>query len=722
MIRIFNFCRPVVKASPRRRMKLAFVVCILGTCTVAVRAHAQEAAPAEVKVRGRASESQRLQRSAEAVTVVNTDRAKRQSADMGEVLARIQGVALRRMGGLGSDARFSLNGFSDDQIRFFLDGVPLDVAGYPFGIANVPVNLIDRIEIYRGVVPVRFGADALGGAVNLAGDRRYDTGANVSYQFGSFGTQRFTLGGRYRHEPSGIVARANGFFDVAKNNYDVDVLVPQTSGAQIPMTVRRFHDGYLAYGVSVEAGVVDRPWAKRLLLRGFTTGYDKDLQNDAIMSRVYGEPTYGERVSGVTVRYEQPLRENVELELVGSYAYRSIDFVDKSHWQYNWLGQRSRELRDFGRGEIDAKPRDQTEWQHTGFARATLAWTVAPEHTIRLTTTPTYATRTGEGRLRDMTVRDPLSARNTSMTLVSGAEYEFGAESRFQNIAFVKNYVYHVDGEDIELNGAGKSLEKDSLTFGAGDTLRYRVNDWLYAKASYEYATRLPRPDEVFGNGVLITPNLQLEPEVSHNANLGPRIELRRSRAGDIAVDVNAFLRESDKLIVLFGTERFYSYQNVYKTRAIGVEGSFAWTAPFRWLTLDGTVTYQDVRNASSEGLFGAFDGDRVPSKPWLFGSWGARLRFPHVLRADDWLEAFYVGRYVHRFYRNWESFGALDTKDAIDAQVTHAVGVTYWLHTDLTTLSTSFEVQNLTDAKVFDFFGVQRPGRAYFVKVTADL
>ena len=44
----------------------------------------------------------------------------------------------------------------------------------PFGIANVPVNLIERVEIYRGVVPIRFGADALGGAVNLVSDQPAD--------------------------------------------------------------------------------------------------------------------------------------------------------------------------------------------------------------------------------------------------------------------------------------------------------------------------------------------------------------------------------------------------------------------------------------------------------------------------------------------------------------------------------------------------------------------
>src|SRR5262249_10615613 len=115
----------------------------------------------EVTVRGAPSDAQRLQQSAEAVNVIDTRKPKQQTADLGEVLARTQGVAVRRDGGLGSNARFSLNGLYDDQIRFFLDGVPLDLAGYPSGIADIPVNLVDRVEVYRGVVPIRFGADAL---------------------------------------------------------------------------------------------------------------------------------------------------------------------------------------------------------------------------------------------------------------------------------------------------------------------------------------------------------------------------------------------------------------------------------------------------------------------------------------------------------------------------------------------------------------------------------
>ena len=676
--------------------------------------------PTEVTVRGPRSEAVRLQRSAEAVNVIDTRRAKQETADMGEVLARSQGVSVRRSGGLGSGVRFSLNGLQDDQIRFFLDGVPLERAGFPFGIANVPVNLVERVEVYRGVVPIRFGADALGGAVNLVSDTRYTTHLGASYQVGSFGTYRASVTGRYRHD-SGFVVGASGFFDSTRNDYPVNVEITDARGRTSPATVRRFHDAYRAYGATVETGFVDRPWARRLLVKGFVSTYDKELQNNIVMTTPYGEVTYGESIAGATARYDQPLARNVELELVANYAHRTIDFVDRSAWIYDWFGRRVRERRVAG--EIDNTPTDQTVWQDGGFGRALVKYAIAPEHVLRLSMSPAVTTRTGEERLRtDPNALDPLAAKSTLVTLVSGLEYESNLlGDRLQNIVFVKDYVYSVSGS-APAAGALRRRERDDHAVGAGDALRYRFGRWLYAKASYEYATRLPRADEVFGNAILVQPNLGLEPEVSHNVNLGPRVELQKTPIGDLTIDLNGFLRASDKLIVLLGTDRFLTYQNVYAARGFGLESALAWTMPGRWLSVDGALTAQDLRNVSTEGTFGEFEGDRIPNRPWLFGSWGARLRIPNLPERSDTLEPFYHGRWVHSFYRGWESQGLREYKQIVDAQLTHDVGVSWTVIRELARITSTFEIDNVTNAKVYDFFGVQRPGRAYFVKVMAEL
>ena len=48
-------------------------------------------------------------------------------------------------------------------MKIFIDGIPQEGAGAAFDLNNVPINFADRIEVYKGVVPVGFGTDAIGG-------------------------------------------------------------------------------------------------------------------------------------------------------------------------------------------------------------------------------------------------------------------------------------------------------------------------------------------------------------------------------------------------------------------------------------------------------------------------------------------------------------------------------------------------------------------------------
>jgi TonB family protein len=682
------------------------------------------ATPVEVHVQGERSEAERLQHSAEAVNVVELRRAREQTADMGEVLARTQGVSVRREGGLGSDVRFSLNGLTDDQIRFFLDGVPLELAGFPFGVANVPVNLVDRVEVYRGVVPVRFGADALGGVVNMVTPELKRSYFDASYQVGSFGTHRIALGGRYYDPDTGFVLSHTAYLDIAKNDYDVTVQVPTDDGSQVEAKLPRFHDRYRAYGATLEAGVIDRPWAKRLLLMGYATSFDKQLQNNVVMTVPYGEVRDGETDYGATAKYDVELGKQVELNVIANYSHRVIRYIDDSTWVYDWYGRRIHER--LAPGEVGEPAANQTTWQNGAFGRVLATWRAADDHTFRATATPTFTTRYGRNRLHDTAAPDPQSPARSLLTVVLGLEYQLDLWSdRLSNIAFFKDYIYHADGEFYPpAGGALRAHVVDSHTQGAGDSLRFRFTPWLYAKASYEYATRLPRPDEAFGNGVLTRQNPTVRPEVSHNVNVGPRVELRDERLGELTVDVNAFLRDSDRMIVLIAGDKTTQFQNVLHARGLGLENALSWLSPRRWVGLDGTLTWQDVRNVSRSGPFSETHGDRVPNRPYLFASWGGRLRFEAVTGQGDSIEPFYIGRYVHQFYRGWESLGinAPNWKQTVDAQVSHDVGVTWIGNRDFARISLTLEVQNLTNAKLYDNFGVQRPGRAFYAKLAATL
>lgn len=677
---------------------------------------------AEVIVRGQ-SEADRLRRSAEAVHVVETENVKRQSQDLGEVLARTQGVGVQRSSGLGSDTRISLNGLTDDQIRLFLDGIPLDFMGYPLGIANVPVNLVERIEIYRGVVPVRFGADALGGAIHLVSDQNLEGGARgaASLQAGSFGTYRATASGQYLH-PNGWLTRVGAFLDLAENDYPMDTLVPNNVGREVPARVYRFHDAYQARGLNIEAGVVRKPWAQRFTVRGFITDYDKEVPHNLFMTfNPYGDVEYGTTTTGAIARYEKVFLSKLAASIATGYAYEHTWYSDLGECVYDWFGQCIRERPQ--PGERMGRAEEQDFYEHNVYGRANLEWFAHPNHSVHLSVSPSYTERTGkEHRLANPDARDPLSAERRLGGVVTGLEHEARLlDGSLENRLFFKDYVQSLRSEDPLTNGVDfRREDRTTHRSGVGNSVRYSFVDFLYAKASYEWATRLPRPDEVFGNAFPVGPNLELKPEVSHNFNLGMTMDSLDSPVGQFRADVNGFVRDARDLIRIVGDDESATYRNVRAARSLGVEGALGWTSKGEYLSLDGNTTYVDFRNTSTTGPDAPYRGDRIPNRPYFFATANARVQIQSVASASDELSLTWTSRYVHSFFRGWESIGI--DKPLIPKQLLHALVLAYFVKGDPVDLSFSGEVQNLTDAKAFDYFGVPKPGRAVYFKITTSL
>ncbi len=226
-------------------------------------------------------EATELRRTAYAVEVIDLTENQREAGDLGDALTRSNAVTVRRSGGLGSAARFSMGGMGGERVRFFIDGVPLKFAGFPYGPAYIPVNLVDRIEMYQGVVPIRFGTDALGGVVAFVTDQSTRTNqAQLSYEVGSFNTHRLGASGKIAFPDSKSFVRVSGHLDSSDNDYPVDVLVADPQGRLMPKTLRRFHDDYRSYGVTLSGGIIERKWADRLVATAFASGVSKEIQND----------------------------------------------------------------------------------------------------------------------------------------------------------------------------------------------------------------------------------------------------------------------------------------------------------------------------------------------------------------------------------------------------------------------------------------------------------
>ena len=216
---------------------------------------------------------------------------------------------------------------------------------------------------------------------------------------------------------------------------------------------------------------------------------------------------------------------------------------------------------------------------------------------------------------------------------------------------------------------------------------------------------------------------MELRPENSHNLNLKLTYRSKEYVRIDWSLQTNFFVRQIDDLILLLvDANEFGSFRNVWSATSTGLEISGQIQNLFKGLSLSTNATYQDYRNTSDVGPFVQFRGDRIPNLPYLFANGSVEYRFDNIFKKEDRLSLFWNARFVNSFFVSWESAGIEQFKATVPNQTVHAAGLTYHLVTKGLQNSLTVEVQNLSDAKVFDFFGVQRPGRAVFLKLTTQL
>lgn len=90
------------------------------------------------------------------------------SLSLADVLAEQAGIETRRYGGLGSFQTVSIRGSTGARVLVYLDDVPLNSAGgAPVDLGKIDLDLLDRVEIRKGIAPAEDGGNAMGGVIRL---------------------------------------------------------------------------------------------------------------------------------------------------------------------------------------------------------------------------------------------------------------------------------------------------------------------------------------------------------------------------------------------------------------------------------------------------------------------------------------------------------------------------------------------------------------------------
>ncbi|NIG53677.1 TonB-dependent receptor [Chitinophaga sp. Cy-1792] len=671
-----------------------------------------------VSVFGRTA-TQEVNQQAFNVTAIDAKKLYNSTLDLSHALDRVSGVRVREDGGLGSRMNFSLNGFTGRQVKFFLDGVPMDNFGSSFQLNNIPINLAERVEVYKGVVPIWLGADALGGAINIVTSNAKRSYVDASYSFGSFNTHRTAVNAGYT-SASGFTIQVNAFQNYSDNNYRVRVNVADiNTGEYYPKQwVKRFHDTYHNETVIANIGIVGKKYADKLLL-GMTMGQNyAEIQTGARMVSVFGNwhrrgttvmPSLKYQVKNLFVK-------GLDLSLTGNYNLGSEQNIDTVGRRYNWLKQW------VPNGTAERERSMYKFKNHNGIGTANLSYKLNDHHSFLLNDVYTTFNRTGSDALfpNDAKYDQPKKVFKN----ILGLGYKYDYSERWNTSLFVKNYKqtnkfsqsYNPSGSWGDV--AYRNLENTFNKMGYGLATTYFVLPNLQLKASYEKSYRLPDTEELFGDLLNLEGNLDLKPESSNNYNLGASFQTKLHEDHRFSIDANLIYRDAKDFIrpLLNPNQTKQTNGNLADVTNLGVDGEVRYSYK-RLFTAGVNMTYQNLRNNTrfedGQKVESPLYRDRIPNMPYLFGNADASLFFHNVLKKGNSLTLGYNFLYVHEYYLSWPSQGS--QKLTIPRQFCQDVNMVYSLANGKYNIAV--ECKNLVDNRLYDNFTLQKPGRAFYAK-----
>lgn len=653
------------------------------------------------------------------------------SKSLGEALSQLPGLKLRESGGVGSDAQLTLDGFSGKHVKVFIDGVPQEGAGTALDINNLPVNFAERIEVYKGVVPVGFGSDALGGVINIVTKkRRHGWSLDASYSYGSFNTHKSYV--NFSHTlRNGLAYEINAFQNYSDNNYWIDNYITEFGDDGISENtdrskiyhVRRFNDRFHNEAVIGKFGVTGKSWADRLMLGFNYSHFYKEIQTGVYQYIVFGQKHRKGHSFVPSLEYSKRnlLTEGLDVMLNANYNHNTTMNIDTSSFKYNWLGDRKY---TGSRGEQSYQ--DNRSLNTNFNATFTAEYRLKKAHTFTLNHVSSTFRRTTRSKVDGSQQLSDFSIPKVTRKNITGLSYRLMPSRKWSVTAFGKYYNQYNRGPVSQSSdGVGNYVEMSRTTnaFGYGAAGTWFIIKGLQVKLSYEKAYRLPTTDELFGDEDLEAGKTDLRPENSDNVNLN----LGYSRHfGEHFVNAEGTLIFRDTkdyiqrgLSTVSGMSYgFYENHGRVRTQGYNISARYGWS---RWLSIGGTFSNINVRDheryvAGNTLQESETYGQRMPNQPYMFASFDATFTWHNLFADGNTLTVAYDGYYQHAFPLYWEHFGDPASKSVVPDQLSHNLSISYSLQNGRYNIS--LECRNFTNEKLYDNFSLQKAGRAFYAKV----
>ena len=657
------------------------------------------------------SEARQLREQAMPVTVLSADQLAGSVSDVSDILSKTMGVTLRSQGGVGSVSRLSVRGLEGKRIGFFIDESPMNDHSDFLDINDIPVSMIERIEIYKGVVPAKFGGSAMGGAINIVLKEYPPRYLDLSYAIESFNTHKATAIVKRNLANAGLEIGGGGFYTYSDNDYTME------SPYQKGLLIKRDHDRFSSAAGAI--GIKARKWYFDELKINF-----EGLINSKQIQGVYYNIQHAHSRSKVGVmelelKKKNFLVEGLDLDFKGASAFSRYHFIDTAMHRYDWDMKPYIPVHPLG-GEIGAAPSNSTlDKFHVG-TKLNLNYILSARNAINLNLLQRYANGHPQDTLRDRAMGYKMNYDSRMNSLVVGLSYDYKSNNdRLLNSLTGKYYFYSMKTILREVYGGHDEIpiHLEKHYWGISDALRYRfMPEWM-GKFSVAYEVRTPTENELIGDGYLLSPSGDLRPERGVNVNLGTLWD-RRIPNGIFQLEVNLFgnyLRDMIRQTQNYTQTR---YENFGEMRTLGVEAEVK-ADVLPWLYGYANVTFQDLRDVRE------YEPDskapnptrhlRMPNIPYFLANAGLEYHRENLFgtkRTNTRL--FADASFVEEYFYDFEQ--SIHQERRIPRSMRLDLGLEYSLMDGRIILSG--KVGNATGAKLFSEFNYPQPGRTYSLRL----
>lgn len=692
------------------------------------------------------SHSRKLQEQGFTLSSIDTQKAMLSTVSTDELLNSTPGVKIRQSGGMGSDMSYSINGLSGNSVKVYIDGVSIDNYGKNFTVSSIPPSLIERVDVYKGVVPAYLADDALGGAINVILKENSMNMLNASYSYGSYNTHRVDIDGQFLTKTKGLTAGGSAYYNSSDNNYkvwgdNVIYVTDMTTFQNTNVIAERFHDSYESYGVSANAGFSRVKWADKLRAEVRYSQINKDIQHGASMEVVYGQRRTEQSSVVANLNYEKRnIASRLDVNAMASYSYSDRLLIDTCTYIYGWHGDvymyNGVPLEWTKGGGEGGAASLESNMENNIVGRMNLDYVIDKDrkHKVGFNMMYTYFTRD---------VDDPylsvLEQMLTETRIIHKFTTSLSYDARFfddklKGSIFYKTFLQSVTLVDpIVEDGVtyGVEYSNDILNSGYGAAFSYAVTPRTFLTLSAERAVRLPSFTELLGDvSNSIEASIDLDPEQSTNINMGVLIDaisFGHKDRNNINISANVFYRDVSNLIersVVNQNDDLYGYENIGKVLSKGVDAEVNYThrGTNSELYVSANAGYADARfNLQYNEVGVEYDqyNNRLRNQPYLTAGGDVSYRVFRIFNSKGSIAFNYSSSYTHEFYVNWECYGS-NNKAIVPTQFTHDIGAVYTFPSNKYFLS--FDVKNIFDEQVFDNYALQKPGRWISAKFSYKL